>query len=268
MKKLGIKKLIKGALNSKTLDGVKEFQTEAEKRARLVEIDALSSPDLKELLLNVDGDGKAIGDVSPRDAREEIDSDNDGVANNLDIIKTKIKADEIYVIKQNNIDVAAAGSMKTIVDKLDLVKVTLEGLRDRTDLTGTGGLLEDGNFSLIATDAAGNEQAREVLVEIGTNDSDYTSDGINDLIASVLELKSKYDTFSAQVDDMPAKDGVTYLESEVGSVYNIVGASVMAAPDMADTKVALDDDAGSGIVPDATTAANDSLAAISNIESA
>jgi len=208
-----IKKLVKGHLTSKDAKGDPNYAAGTVRDNRLIAIDAMNSTDLLAALTGAaGGDLDAVAfaaDAFPFDARESRDTDKDNIGDNRDILLEKIKADAIFVKTINGADQGAnAGTLEVATAKLQTVATAIAGIADSLD--------------------DGDTQRADLLALQG--DTDYTSDGVAALLATVRQGRTDYLALKANVDAMTATADVTI---DVAAPYNNEGDSAHTAADMA-----------------------------------
>ena len=236
-----IKKLVKGHLNSKGADGVQIYTTAQQKIDRLAVLDDIAQTNATQLLEaltgTTGGDNDTVafaGDAFPFDARESRDTDKDNIGDNRDILLEKIKADAIFVKTINGADQAAnAGTLEVAAAKLQTVANAIALIAD-----GVGD---------------GDDQRADLLALQG--DTDYTSDGVAALLATVRQGRTDYLALKANVDAMTATAGVTI---DVAAPYNNAGDSAHTAADMATDAALIGTEGVDGRANDAKVA-NDAI---------
>jgi hypothetical protein len=157
-KRKRIKKLVKGSLTQKKIDGDDLYAAGTARKARSDVLDAMTNANLITALgianagtatetINIDGDSDTSfkTDFAPFDAAEQKDTDKDGIGDNKDILLNKIAMDTIFKTRdESNGAVAASGTLQALLIRLEAAKVDLA--------------------SAAALAVAGDRQARLVLL--------------------------------------------------------------------------------------------------------
>lgn len=239
MKQRRIKKLVKGHLNAKTADG---SPLHADLEERLLQLmgkstdnpgENLTDVELLAVLLDADADLTSHkDDFAPFDAREQVDTDDDNIGDNRDILLNKIAADVIFVKTINGVDQAAnAGTLEVAAAKLVTVAADIAAIADGPD---------DGD----------TQRAALLALQV---DTDYTQAGIESLLATVQTGRTEYLALKANVDAMTATNGVTI---DVAAPYNNAGDSAHTAADMTVDEALIGEEGVGGRANDAKVAAD------------
>ena len=232
MKQRRIKKLVKGHLSSKGVDGQDVY---ADKKARLAVLDEMDSATLLDTLIGAgvgkgDGDTAAFADdFAPFDAREQVDTDGDNIGDNRDILLTKVKLDAIYKTLENNVVVAPAeGSLQDLLDRLAAAIV---------DLTACAGIVNAADrqdrYALLLAEAPAPADGGQP--EQTSNPIDLTAGGLDVLEAAILADADAAEALKTEIAAMTATNGVTI---DVAAPYNIPNAPELTKTDAAATDVA------------------------------
>lgn len=255
MKQRRIKKLVKGHLNSKDAAGEPVYTDDDAKEERLLQLmgKSVANPGLNltdvqllAVLLDADADSAAHkDDFAPFDAREQVDTDDDNIGDNRDILLNKIAADVIFVKTINGADqLANAGTLEVAAAKLVTVAADIAAIAD------------DG--------ALGGDDKRAALLVLQV-DTDYTQAGIESLLATVRTGRTEYLALKANVDAMTATDGVTI---DVAAPYNNAGDSAHTAADMAVDEALIGEEGVGGRAEDAKVAADAAIEDLGEIAAA
>ncbi len=243
-----IKKLVKGHLNSKDASGA---DVHADKEERLLQLmgkstanvgSNLTDAQLLAVLLDADNDSASHkDDIAPFDAREQVDTDGDGIGDNRDIIQTKVRLDAIFKTLELGVGEAANGSLQDLLDRLAAAIVDLEACAGIADAaaraTRYGLLLAEAPAPL---DAAQPEQTSQP--------SDLTKAGLAALKDLITADAAKAEALKVEIAAMTATDGVTIDEP---APYNVQDAAKASKTDAGNTDVAT---AIAGVDADVTTA--------------
>jgi len=225
-KKKRIKKLVKGHLTQKKVDGVDKYAAGATRQGRSDTLDAMTNAQLITALgitnagkanetINIDGDSATFkNDFAPFDAAEQLDTDGDGIGDNKDIILNKIALDVILKAKDHT-DAAVnpnTGTMKALAVRLANAKTDLEAAA----LLATAEL----RTARLAALRAGTHGGQVVLA------ADCTKAALATILASANTQKAEANALKAEIAAATATAGVTILDGT--GDYNGSGASVIA----------------------------------------
>lgn len=223
MKQRRIKKLVKGHLSSKGVDGQDVY---ADKKARLAVLDEMDSATLLDTLIGAgvgkgDGDAAAFADdFAPFDARETADSDSDGKGDNKQIhdAAALIATKTATLTSLFNVDITSHAQTPNGV--VDLAIAAAEA-----EVGGAG--LTDGTY----------EAAEATMDALNEHIAQYDA-GSAEITALWNSIKDLVPTANVSYD---AKD-VTVSHTEAGANFlNITNGVGAAAPlDIAAQKVLRD----------------------------
>ena len=236
-----IKKLVKGHLTQKKVDGVELYTTAQDKIDRLVALDAMNNADLITALgitdagkpgletINIDGDSKTFKeDFAPFDAAEQLDTDNDNVGDNRDIIQTKVELDAIFKTLEKNVGEAANGTLQDLLDRLAAAK---------TDLAACAGIADGGarttRYNLLLAAAPAALDGAQPLQT--SQPSDLTVAGLDTLKVLIDADAAKAEALKVDIAAMTATNGVTIDEP---APYNTLNAAELCRADAGNTNVA------------------------------
>ena len=224
-KRKRIKKLVKGSLTQKKVDGQPKYAAGTVRQNRSDALDAMTNADLITALgitnagkanetINIDGDAATFkNDFAPFDAAEQRDTDGDGIGDNRDIILNKIALDVILKAKDHT-DAAVnpnTGTMKALAVRLANAK---------TDLEAAAALAVGDRPGRLAALRAGTHGGQVVLA------ADCTKAALATILASVNTQKAEANALKAEIAAATATAGVTILDGT--GDYNGAGASVIA----------------------------------------
>lgn len=241
MKKRRIKKLVKGHLNSKDAAGDAVYADDAAKEERLLQLmgkssanpgSNLSDVQLLAVLLDADADSAAHkDDFAPFDAREQVDSDDDNIGDNRDIIRTKVRLDAIFKTLELGAGEAANGSLQDLLDRLAAAI---------TDLTACAGIADDDDRAaryalLLAGDAPEDLVIAQNQPAQTSQGSDLTKAGLEALKGLITADAASAEALKVEIAAMTATDGVTIDEP---APYNVADAAKDSKTDAGNTDVA------------------------------
>lgn len=235
MKQRRIKKLVKGHLNAKAADG---SPLHADLEERLLQLMGKSVANLAEnltdaqllaVLLDADDDSAAHkDDFAPFDAREQVDTDGDGIGDNRDIIRTKVELDAIFKTLELGVGEAANGSLQDLLDRLAAAIVDLAacaGIADNADRAA--------RYALLLAEAPAPLDGGQP--EQTSQPSDLTKAGLTSLKDLITADAAKAEALKAEIAAMTATDGVTIDEP---APYNVQDAAKDSKADAGNTDVA------------------------------
>ena len=246
-----IKKLVKGHLNSKDASGA---DVHADKEERLLQLmgkstanvgSNLTDAQLLAVLLDADNDSASHkDDIAPFDAREQVDTDGDGIGDNRDIIQTKVRLDAIFKTLELGVGEAANGSLQDLLDRLAAAIVDLAACASIVD--------DDDRAARYALLLAGGAPEDAVIAQNQpaqtSQGSDLTKAGLAALKDLITADAAKAEALKVEIAAMTATDGVTIDEP---APYNVLDAAKASKTDAGNTDVAT---AIAGVDADVTTA--------------
>jgi hypothetical protein len=157
---------------------------------------------------NPDVDGASTGnDFLPFDAREEVDTDGDGIGDNRDILLTKLSLDGIFFEK---LDGGAGPETGTLYDSIS----SEESLEEQVSIVvalpqGNPGEIAAKKSTLLSLQTVTDEYTLTGLASLETKIVAEKASGVN-LLSSIAEMSA---TGGVKIDDAPFYNQVPYNEA-------------------------------------------------------
>ena len=228
MKQRRIKKLVKGHLNKIDESGNFVYATKQQKIDRLAVLDESSNQDLITELgitfpgtineaIDIDADGASHDDdFAPFDAREQVDTDNDGIGDNRDILLSKLAIDEIYKAVINGAGVGPTGLLQDEITIAESVNIELDAAAIDPD----------------------PEAALLSLQETASGDY-YTTEGQDLLLSKIQGFELNVETLRTEISEMSATAGVVIDDEPFYDepTYTAAGGALQAQLDADATDV-------------------------------
>ena len=251
-KRKRIKKLVKGSLTQKKVDGDDLYAAGTVRKARSDALDAMTNAQLITALgianpgkanetINIDGDSDTSfkTDFAPFDAAEQKDTDGDGIGDNRDILRTQVLLDAIFQDLQLKSDTVklgrATGTLQRLMDEAEAVQLLIKTQFETLDTN------HDGTLNGDAGDITDAQAAIAALVAVDTTDKGisgafnveniagvkFTSAGLDKLVADIDIQVAEVASLKAEIAAKTAKAGVTIKNPTVPG-YTAAGDSVLA----------------------------------------
>lgn len=227
MKQRRIKKLVKGHLNAKDAEGgplhpdLEERLLQLMGKSTAFPAENLTDAQLLDVLLDADADSTSHkDDFAPFDAREQKDTDGDGIGDNRDILLNKIALDVIYKEFDEN-DQAVnppTGALVDLLDRLAAAKTDLQAAANIADAQD-----KKDRYALLVAEAVA--PADGGIPEQTSLPGDLTDAGLDALQAEIDAKSLEAQNLIAEIGDATATAGVAI---EGLNPYHLIDASTLA----------------------------------------
>ena len=246
-----IKKLVKGHLTQKKVDGDDLYTSAQDKIDRLAALDAMSNADLITALgitnagkadetINIDGDSATFkNDFAPFDAAEQLDTDKDNIGDNRDILGTKVLLDAIFqdlAAKDATTALArATGTLQVLMDEAATVQELVNVQYDTIDAAHDGTVEGDAAtvdaaqaaILILRTNGVTNHDLANAGHLVSVAKEKFTATGLDQLNADIDAQVAKVASLKAEIAAMTATAGVK-IKSPTVPGYTAAGDSVLA----------------------------------------